>query len=245
MNEAAFEQGGFLETVADQVTSREGIDGVYIIVAQTHANHPFASDSRVLRAYLHLARVFSAAGYSLVLVNFAGVFGQACMGAGATGFASGASFPTRRLSFEGFEEPGGGVALPRFYSNRTAGEYLTETDLDAIVARRLLRRVRDVTPYSEMLIEVLATGGSAAQIPAWAESQNNLGAASMHFVSRLASEATRLGRYGPRQRFNHVRDWLEDAAANALYLENRIGDEVKLRHGPCDKWLELLDESSQ
>jgi hypothetical protein len=243
LNDSAFDEGGFLDTIVDQITSREGVDGVYLLVAQTHANHPFATDSRVLRTYLHLTRAFRGAGYSIVLTNFAGVFGQVCIGAGATGFAAGPSHSTRRLSLEGFDESRQGRALPKLFSRRTIGEYLSESHLDPIVARRLLRRVRDVTPYSEALMEVLAAGGSAAQVPEWAESQNNISAASMHFVSRLASDARRISKVAANQRYEEVRDWLEDAAGNSLYIESRMSDEsIELTHAPCQLWIDLLDQ---
>src|SRR5690606_36938109 len=66
----AFEDGGFLDAVVDQVASREGIEGVYIVVLQTLAEHPFTADSSVLRAYLHLCRRFRDVGYTTIIVNF-------------------------------------------------------------------------------------------------------------------------------------------------------------------------------
>jgi hypothetical protein len=148
----------------------------------------------------------------------------------------------RRLSLAGFQEGGGGVALPKLYSHRTAGEYLTETHLDHLVRKRLLNRIRDVTPYSQPLIEALERGRSAAQVPAWAESQNNLNEAAMHFMARLATETARVGRQGPSSRLSQTRDWLEDAAANAMYVESRVDDGIELQHAPPGRWLELLDE---
>ena len=241
LHDAAFDAGGFLDTIIDQVTTRDGIDGVYIVIAQTQAKHPFLTDAHVLRAYFRLTTSFRHAGLQ-VFVNFIGVFGKVCMGAGATGFASGASQTQRRLSLADFEEPGFGFALPKFYSDRVVGEFLTETDLNVVVARRLLRRIRDATPYSQSLIEVLESGGTAADIPEWAESRNNTTGAYQHFVARLAIEAADLQGRSPRQRRTAVRDWLDDAQANALLLHERVGDSISPTLAPSQRWLDLFDE---
>lgn len=242
LHDAAFDAGGFLDTIIDQVTARDGIDGVYVVVAQTQAKqHPFLTDSRALRAYLRLTRSFRQAGLQ-VFVNFAGVFGKVCMAAGATGFASGASQTQRRLSLADFEEPGFGVALPKFYSHRVVGEFLTETDMNVVVQQRLLRRIRDITPYSQALIEVLESGGTAADVPEWAESRNHTTEAYRHFVARLAIEAGELQGQSPRQRRTSVGDWLDDAEANGLLLRERVGDRISPTLAPCQRWLDLLDE---
>jgi hypothetical protein len=244
LNDAAFDEGGFIEAILDQVTARTGIDGVYILIAQTHAQNPNSTDSRVLRAYLTLSHACAKAGYSTVLTNYAGVFGLACMGVGATGFACGASHKLRRLSLEGFQDSGGGLALPKFYSHRSVAEFLTETELDPIVERRLLRRIRDVTPHSQALMETLAADGTAAQLQAWAESQNNLTVSHMHFIHRLCTEANGLARLGPKQRRANVRDWLEDADANVTYMRSRFDQSGAELHGtiaPSGNWLHLLD----
>lgn len=245
LNDAAFAAGGFLDIVVDQVTAREGLEGVYIVVAQTHAEHPNATDRRVLRAYLRLSKAFSDAGYSAVITNYAGVFGLVCIGAGATGVACGASHNHRRLSLNGFQDSGGGTPLPKFYSHRSSSEFLTETELNPIVARKLLRRVEDTTPYSQSLMETLAEGHSAEDVKAWAESRGNLTTAQMHFLWRLANEVGELAKHGSKKRRSKVRDWLEDADANITYLRRRFeeaDEELQGALAPVDKWLELLDE---
>lgn len=243
LNDTAFDAGGFLDTIIDQVTSREGSDGVYIVIAQTQAKqHPFATDSRVLRAYLRLTRVFRRAGLQ-VFVNFAGDFGEVCVAAGANGFASGASHSLRRLSLADFEEPSFGYALPKYYSHAVVGEFLTETHLNVVVAQDAFDRIRDVTPYSEALIEALEAGGTAADIPEWAESRNNTAEAYRHYVARLAIEAALLRRQPPIRRRNTVRTWLEGASAIcqqliAYFEEEDVSPPLC---APCETWGNLLD----
>lgn len=240
LNEQCFESGGFLETVIDQLSSREGIDGVYIVIAQTHANHPFESKSLVSRAYVHLARGFSKAGLELVITNFADVLGLACIGAGGTGFATGPSQSLRRLSLDGFQEKGGGLPLPHFYSHKIVGELLSQTDMNAIRDKKLLRRVNDLTPYSKDLLDALDQKRSAADIAPWTQSKNNMGAAQKHFLARMSSEAERLTKLATSERLSQVRDWLEDADVNAGYLSRKL--KVEGRLAPVSDWLEIFDE---
>src|SRR5579863_3821464 len=159
--------------------------GVYIVVVQNEAGHPFESSRNVQRAYVRLSSAFAARGYGTVLPNFADVFGLVCLGVGATGCSSGPSQALRRLALAGYKEEGGGIALPRFYSHKLAAELATEADLDRIVGRRLLRRVEDRTPYSETLMDTLASGGSASQLQPWAESRSNVAMAHRHFIYRM------------------------------------------------------------
>lgn len=244
LNEAAFEPAGFLDTLVDQVTSRADLEGVYLVVAQTGDGHPFEMSDRVFRAYLHLTRAFASQTYDLVLVNFADLASFPCIGLGATGFATGQSFPLRRLSLAGFNDDGFGRALPYFYSHRAAAEFLSETHLDPIVRARLLGRVRDNTIYGAPLMSELGRGGSAANLRAWAESQNNVGEAAKHFLSRLATETRDLLSVPPSDRVDPVRTWLEEAAANRLYLDARLRDVAPGPHGrfaPSESWLSVLD----
>ena len=114
LNDTSFDPTGFLNTIIDQVTARENVDGVYVVVAQDGgAAHLFEADVRVLRAYLHIVRSCVDRQYETIITNFADVFGLLCMGAGATAVASEPSHSLRRLSMAGFHEQGGGHALPQ------------------------------------------------------------------------------------------------------------------------------------
>lgn len=245
LNDAAFQEFGILDTLVDQITSREGIDGVYIVVAQSNANHPFESPRAVLRAYQYLARAFSEAGYEYIITNFADVFGLACYASGATGFATGPSHALRRLSLTSFDDEGFGIALPFLYSHRTVAEFASESDLNVITANGLLRRVRDVTPPSERLLSVLAAGGSASSLAAWAESRNNVKAAKTHFLSRMILAEENLASTPVDERPDEVKDWLESAAANVLYLRDKIGSpsfsRLKGHIAPTGTWTTILD----
>jgi hypothetical protein len=242
LTEDAFTAGGLLDTVADQVTARPGLAGVYIVIEQTAQQHPFDTPDRVLRAYLRLCRAFAAGGYATVLPNFIDVFGLACVAVGATGFANGPSHALRRLCPSSFRDEGFGVALPHFYSHRIIGELLPEQDLDRIANHRLLARVRDLTPHSQALMDALARGGSAANLVQWAESRNNQTTSSKHFIRRLLMEEFGLQEMGADDRLERIRDWLIDADATATYVARRIGGNGLIgKVAPAQRWLAAVD----
>jgi hypothetical protein len=244
LNDSAFLPAGFLDTVVDQVSSRPGIDGVYIVIAQIDARHPFQTDARVYRAYLHLCRAFAYLNYDTILTNFADVFGLVCLGVGATGLATGQSHALRRLALSGLEDEGFGKALPHLYSHRAVAEFLSESHLGPIAATRLLRPIRDTTRYSAALMGELARGGSASNLPRWAESQNNNNEASKHFLNRIASETEDLLQGSLAEREERVRAWLEDADANRVYLERRLSDAGRGhvgRFAASGEWLQMFD----
>lgn len=244
LNEAAFEANGFLDTVIDQVASRgDRVDGVYIVVSQTHARHSFETAPLVTRAYLHLCAGFSDAGFGTVMPNFCDITGFLCTAVGATGFATGQSQKLRRLSAAGFNDGGGGGRyLPNLYTHKSAAELLTETDLDLLAGKRLLGRIRDATPHSQPLFDELRReGGTAANLRNWAESQNNVSAAHRHFLHRLARETQKHLKMSEPDRFDSTVDWLESAAANALFIQRRLGDvQLKGRFAPAEMWLDCL-----
>ena len=246
INDAAFAPAGFLDTIVDQVTAREGLDGVYIVVAQSAFEHPFSTPVKTYKAYAHLAKAFSGVGYDAVITNFADAFGLVCTAFGATAMASGQSQSLRRLSVLDFKDSGGGRAIPYFYSHKVIADLATETDLDNIVAKRLLKRVEDVTTYSQSLMTELAKvgppKGSARNLPPWAESQNNLTTAHRHLVCRLATEQAKLVKLGAQPRLDAVRYWLESSTANMLFVKERLKPEtLKGCVASSDAWLTVFD----
>ncbi len=242
LNESAFAAGGLLDALIDQVSSREGLDGVYVVVAQSTAGHPFESSAEVLRAYAYLTSRLRAAGLEIVITNFADVFGLACVGVGASGFASGPTQSLRRLSLAAFRDDGFGLPLPALYSHRVVAELLPESDMPRVAQRRLLGRVAEETTQSAPLIAALRAGASPATIAAWVESQNNVAASQGHFLMRMIEEDRILFRRPATERPVAIQDWLEDAAAGSLYVQSRIGEPpLKGRFAPCQTWLDAIE----
>lgn len=243
LNESAFNQGGFLESVVDQITARNGVDGVYIVIAQTETPvHPFEISDKVAHAYLHLVKEFFRCNIKSIVTNFSDLIGFVSLGIGATAFASGQSFALRSLNIEGFRDEGGGTPLPSFYSHKIAAEYRTESDLKKIIDHRLFRRIADETEASQSLMEALRSGRSASDLPSWAESHNNLHAAHSHFIERLIIEGNRLKKIRPNERYETIVNWLESAEANALYVHNKIGINKLGRRPKLDYWRQVIEE---
>jgi len=240
INEESFQPTGFLDTVVDQVTSRAGISGVYIVISQTQREHPFQASRKVNKAYLHLTKKFSAAGIQTIIINFADVFGTVCVGAGATTIANGPSQSLRRLCLKGFEDSQFGRALPRFYSNRTVSEYLSQTDLSHVTRENLLRRIEDSTIFSNSLLKALGAGGSAATVPEWAESQNNVTASSKHFVQSQINFVSYLK--GEKDRRSKVAEWLDDAEMYQSLLLQKIGSTFPDKRAPVGEWINIVRE---
>jgi hypothetical protein len=200
----------------------------------------------VSRAYFELVRLCAEAGLSEIIVNFADLGGLVSAGLGATAFATGPSANLRALHIEGYMDEGGGIALPHYYSHKTVGEYLSETDVDHIAGARAFRRIVDRTPFSMPLVDAVLRGESASDLPAWAESQNNYGMAHKHAMQRLVDEGNRLRRLGTTDdRYNAILDWLEAAEANALFVSQRLhrnGHTTDVgRRAPTQTWLGLLE----
>ena len=239
LNDASFMEGGFLDTIVDQVTSRTGLAGVYIVVAQTLKRHPLCAPESVTRTYAHLTRAFANFGYDFIFVNFADVFGVACLGLGASGFATGSSQALRRLCPAAFLDEGGGLPLPHLYSHRSVAEFLPERELEKIAKLNYLRRVTDTTVYSRDLLQALVHNRPASGVAAWAESKNNVTAAGRHFIARMIAEGTAYAESSPAQRFTRAESWLDDAVVNQEFLARHLTDQLQTTptYAPAAEWL--------
>lgn len=246
LNEMAFENGGLLDTIVDQISARDGLDGVYLVIAQTQAEHPFSPKESIAPAYAHLCSRFRAAGLQFIIPNFADLFGYGCYALGASDFATGASQALRRLALSSFVDKGGGTPFPRLYSHRAAAEYLTESDLDKLATKRLLRRIRDVTPHSRALFEAMSRGATAGSVGSWAESRNNVTAAQNHFLSCVVREDRGMAGLDLAERQDVILDWLEEAHSHQLLIERRMGEDGPVGiTAPVEEWLDVLNESSE
>jgi len=222
LNDASFNEGGYLDTIVDQVVSRDGLGGVYLVVAQTQPRHPLSAPSIVTRTYAHLTRAFANFGYEFIFVNFADVFGIACLGLGASGFATGRSQALRRLCLAAMLDDGGGLPLPHLYSHRAVAEFLPEREMEAIAQRNLLPRVRDITTYSQDLFQALNAGEEISTITPWAETKNNVATAAKHFIARMITEGSAYSDLTVDDRHARATAWLAGAMNNQQALVERL-----------------------
>lgn len=240
IGEDCFFPNGLFSTIVDQISSRD-INGVYLVVAQTHKGHPFHSSKITNKTYLYLTKKFHEANIEEIVVNFADIFGIACIAAGASLISIGMSQASRRLSLKNFEESGGGgKSFPRFYSNKTIGEYLSESDLQHITKHQLLRRIEDRTVHSASLIDALKNGQSAATVPEWAESQNNTSAAYKHFVQSLLAFTQDIASATNRK--NKIVEWLEDARMMQADIEKTVRKTFPDKLAPVQEWINLIKD---
>lgn len=242
LNDAAFKPGAFLDTIVDQVTSRDGLRGVYIVVAQTESRHPFSTNTAVIKAYAHLTRAFSKFNYEFIIANYADTFGVGCIGLGATGFATGPRQSLRRLSLAAFRE-GGGVSYPRFYSHQSIGEFLPERELPVIARNKLLSSVRDETVHSRDLMRQLERSGPFQNVPSWAEHRGNVTASLKHFITRMILEGHAYVKRDDDERVNAAREWLEHAVKAQATIRKKMGDDLKF--APAAEWLKTYQAASE
>lgn len=248
LNNASFNEGGFLDTVVDQVTSRDGLGGVYIVVAQTQALHPLSAPTIVTKAYAHLTQAFANFGYEFVFVNFADVFGIACLGLGATGFATGRSYSLRRLCLASMLDESFGLPLPHLYSHRAIAEFLSEREMEVIAQRNLMSRVRDITPHSQDLFQALTAGRQISTVPAWAESKNNVTAAARHFIARMIAEGAAQSELSVDDRLARVTAWLASAATHQDALGDGLDgylDRTAPVYAPASEWHDHIANYSE
>ncbi len=247
LNETVFDSAGFLDTIIDQIASRstEQTDGVYIVVSQTHANHPFKTNEIVNKAYLYLTRAANESGFNNIIINFADVFGSVCAASGANSFATGQSQSIRRLSHEGFLDRGGGIALPHLYTHNVIAELRSETDLNEIQSHGMLEILDGRTPYSDVLLSKLVSGGSASEIGSWAESQNNCTAANKHFLYTINSVGKLINKLeGEEVQQRFIKKWLINALAYQLLIMNKVGDDgIAGNIAPSAEWLDTFNKT--
>jgi len=240
IKENAEELSGFLDSLIAQVTARFEFSGVYVVIVQTHTNHPFQMGDKAVAAYLYLASAFNKA-FDVVLLNFADIIGYISLGCGASDFATGASLPHRRMTHENYIEEGGGKAFPNFYSHKCGAEFRSEKHLDEIVKNNLVRRIIDHTQYSEPLMKELKRGGSASAIVPWAEAQNNYRTAHKHYIARISQESRKVGKLPLDDRSSLISEWLEDVDVNQVYLKEKLGRELGTQI-PASDWSQRLNE---
>jgi len=241
LTETAFENGGYLESLVDQVTARDGVAGAYILVDRASARHPFQAGINVLRAYLRLCVAFSIAAPSAeVLVNGVGTWGLPCVALGASGICVGPSQPGRRIASSGLQEQGGRGGVPRLYSHQLIAELTTEEQLSAAIDAGLLDVLRDETAHSEPLFQRIDAGGTAKDVQSWAATQNNRSASSNHYLACVHREYLAL-RAMPsnRARQNHISRWLATAELGCDKLR-RAG--VEFQSPNFSRWRDVYAE---
>jgi len=218
------------ERILDLVTARGDV-GVYASIATSRNSDQVPDTKLFAKMLLDLSYYAGEQQNRSVVVNFADVFGLACVAVGAKAFASGYEAKTRRLSMSAFEdtEEGGGP-YPRFFSLATTSRFLPTRDMNRIRDARLLWLFdRDETAAAGPLFAALKAGGGAEAVPQWREQRSNLSAARDHLVERLtAASAEARVATDLRARTAWALGWLQRAEQNVAYLKTRFDDDEPL-----------------
>lgn len=216
------------ERLVDLVTSLPDVPGLYVAVI-TSRDEGIVPDSREFaRALLEISHVVGHQHGLPVVINFADVFGLACVAVGAEGFGFGYERKCRGLSRAAYQDSGdGGGAYPRFFSLGTAASYLPARDLDRVRDERLLWMLdQDETQASLPLLGALRAGSSGNDAPAWREGRNNVAAARAHLIQRLElANSELLAMTDIRERAQWALRWLQNAERDANYLRARFVDD--------------------
>lgn len=218
-----------IEPLADQLTAREELAGIYLGIESSYSSVIPISARESLRALLDLSFLVGHECGCEVVVNYCDAFGLACMAVGAGRFVAGYDRKTRRLCFSDYEDDESGFgAFPRFFSLSTGCMYRAVKDLIKLRDERLLRRLAgDQTATSRPLLDALRSGVDESSVPPfWKESRGNIAKARTHLIERLTAGSQELVALSDlTDRINWAIDWLQDADATVTYLNRRFQDD--------------------
>lgn len=236
---------GLLDDVLDVLTSRRNLRGLYVCVETTNGSR-YITDQPVTRALLEISYHVGYRHRAKVIVNFADILGLACLGVGASGFATGYTLKDRQLALSDFEEAGGGGgAYPRLLSLAACSRFRTGRDMEALRDRRLLPRLGgDRTDASAPLFDALTAGQGAADVPGWEENYNNDAGARAHLNQLLVGVAAQVMALGDLEsRAGRVFEWLQDAEMLSDYLQRRFDEDPLDEMGACTRsWRGTYEE---
>ena len=220
------------ETILDHITARENVKGIYISIEKSVSGSLAPDNYDVAKSLLDISYIIGNQKNLEVFVNFADVFGLACLAVGATAFATGYELKSKCLDFEQFieKEGRGGGAYPRFFSLSTTKMYQVKDDLNKIRDKRLLRFFeKDRTQHSSPLFGALEAGQDHEAVPTWRQQRNNLASARSHFIESLKTAADHVKSIEDfKEKIRWGLAWLQDAETKDRYFDS-IFEEDKLK----------------
>lgn len=219
----AFNENRVLQTIIDNLSVLDELSGFYLVIERT-GGETYIKNSNLAISILEMSFYL---GYNLskeFIINFTDTFGFLCLGAGATGFASGTTNKEKRLSFNDYiDRDGGGPALPHFFSYALGCDFFPNRDLSKIRNARLLRYLKnDFNPASDSLKQALVQKISVQSVPDWRESPNNVTAASNHRIIALNNYCQDILSLPFNERLEYTLAWIQDAEASMTYINNKL-----------------------
>ncbi len=176
----------FIDCIIDNISSREAIRGVYVVVISDTASKRI-EDQAVAEGLLRLSYELGRVVGLKVIINYADDFGLFCRAFGATAFGTCYDLKGRRAYYPDYEETDGwGYRYPYFYSNSLFCDFLSNDHLNQFRNAELLWFFdEDKTDSSRALLTALKEGKSANEVPQWRQEHNRIEAAKEHRMELL------------------------------------------------------------
>ena len=206
---------GFVEMIADAISAR-GLRGVYFVLEQggEPAEARQCGSGRVLESILHLIHIFAVNCKMNVAVNFLGVFGLVCKGAGADIWSC--QWYKSQYRFRLQDSIGGGRAFPLYWNRFVASDIHLENDFDRLNEAGVLRDVMDVTEASQDLNSIIGTKQKVENLPAWRYAPSNVTATREHFLASMCKMEREIGQArNIKEQQKKILEWLVNADINA------------------------------
>lgn len=230
---------GLVDVLLDQVTARDGIDGVYLnlVTAGTTLSERLGEETAgaIYRFVGDLSR------HRSVYVNTADIFGLAAIGAGAEGIGIGYEQKGTRLNLADFKNSDSRGAFPKMLSLAFC-KRLAIDEVEAIRDAGLLDRLEyDRTDASSSLLNAVAAGQDIRTLDPWRPERGRVAAARRHFILSHSNAVASLNALPVTERKAWVRDWLATANTNVNDYCAAIGQQPQqVGLGHVHEWLRAV-----
>jgi len=222
----AFEKNALMQTIIDNLTAIEEVEGFYIVISRS-SNNSNITEKNIVQTVLELSYLLGKKINKKVILNFVDNLGFLGIAAGAYAFGSGYTNKERRLNFSDFiDKESGGAPLPHFYSYSLIGDFYPERDLSKIRDARLLRYIKgDITSFSKSLYNALMQKKDISQLVDWKETLNNVATAKNHRTELMIDKVNFLNTLNFSEKIEYTLEWLQNAESSKLYFDNLFEDD--------------------
>lgn len=221
-----FESNSLMQTIVDNLSALEDIEGFYIVIARSN-NNSNITEKNIVQSVLELSYLLGKKINKKVFLNFIDNLGFLGLAAGAYAFGSGYNNKERRLNFNDFiDKESGGPPLPHFYSYSLIGDFFPERDLSKIRDARLLRYIeKDITTFSASLLNALKQNKEISMLADWKETLNNVSVAKDHRTALMIDKINFINSLNFTEKIQYTLEWLQNAEASKLHFDNLFEDD--------------------
>ncbi len=227
-----------IHSLSNQVATRAGLAGAYIVFEQFDPNGYFWTSKDALMSLLILVDDLQRGANKKVVVNYFGTFGLLAKAVGADIWSSGYYLTQRRFSRKGIT----GRARPRYYSLALAGDIGLKEDLARIRQAGLADSLMTPTSADAVLRAALSKGKTPADVPQWKHTLGNCAAAQEHYLEIASSTGRTLESMTAAERVEWVHNWLKNSVnlIGILKQKNVILTATETNHQRV--WLDVFEE---